>query len=329
MSREGLTYLAIRATDSGDAVFLAQQVRATAPDVRLIFMTSDVLLLHPALAGDLRGSLLVSPYPFFGTSDLSNGGSPSLHDHFPWESQSSEGIFNAAIALLAADVPYLSSPSGKRDLLSLLAEYAPLSSANGGAEGCAGDEPLLPLWVAVIGNGTVFPVDVIVPEASDRPPSALFDPCEADGTRPPRGDPTAPRPSARDAWTLRIDENMSLPNGWTLLLLVFGVTGVAEHLVFRRSLERRAGDDRPSIAGRRRAAPRSDAPPRHAAALRGGALGRHRDGVRVHDDRQLPRAPEQAVRLRRRSVAIGARLRLDCAHVPRDRWSSRPPRSGA
>ena len=250
VSREGLTYLAIRATDSGDAVFLAQQVHANAPDVRLIFMSSDVLLLHPAFAGDFRGSLVVSPYPFFGTSDLSNGGSSSLHDHVPWESQSSEGIFNAAIAVLAPDVPHLSNPPVERDLLSLLAEYAPLSSARGGAEGCAGDEPLLPLWVAVIGNGTVFPVDVLVPAASDPPASALFDPCEVDGTRAPGASASGGAKGApREAWTLRIDETMSLPNGWTLLLLVFGLAGIAEDVMFRRSSERRAGDCRALTEG--------------------------------------------------------------------------------
>lgn len=64
ISREGVRYVGIRATDIGDAIFLARKIRDVAPDVRLAFFNADVLLLHPSFRQDLTGSLVVSPYPF-------------------------------------------------------------------------------------------------------------------------------------------------------------------------------------------------------------------------------------------------------------------------
>jgi hypothetical protein len=94
VSRRGIRYLAIRSTDAADAVFLARRVRVIAPDVRLVFFSSDVLLLHPSFTADLVGSFVVSPYPFFGTSQLA---SPASHAKSPWEGQAAQGIFNATV----------------------------------------------------------------------------------------------------------------------------------------------------------------------------------------------------------------------------------------
>ena len=225
VAREGLAFLAIRATDPGDAVFLAQQVRSVAPDVRLVFFSSDVLLLHPAFASQFRGSLVVSPYPFFGTSDLSNPGSELEHAHRPWESQQAEGTYNATVGLLAGELRDFPTDS---DALENLAEYAPLSSAaKDGAESCEGKEPLLPLWVAAIGTGTIFPIDLIAPSPECRP--SFFTPCD---DAPTKTDCKATALPLRGAWTLRVDEDITPPKGWAFLLFFTGLVAVLETIRF-------------------------------------------------------------------------------------------------
>ncbi len=233
VSREGLTYLAIRATDSADAVFLAQQVRAVAPDVRLIFFASDILLLHPSFATQFRGSLVVTPYPFFGTSDLSNPGSQLSHEHRPWESQQAEGTYNATVGLLMEALH-----DGE---LADLAEYAPLSATDGGAEGCEGNEPLLPLWVAAIGTGTIFPIDVIAPQSTCRP--SFFSACPTSAPPAP-SDERDQHDAGEDArcsasavplgsdWTLRVDEDITPPRGWAFLLFFTGILAILETIRF-------------------------------------------------------------------------------------------------
>ena len=207
VAREGLRYLAIRATDAGDAIFLANRVRDVAPNVRLIFLGSDVLYLHPHFRDDLRGSYVVSPYPFFGTSDFSSIGSSDVHVHRPWSSQGAEGVFNATVGVFDR-----TAPEGADARLASLSEYAPFRLADGGGL-CAASASLLPLWVTVIGAGALLPIDAIVPERSAS--DSFYNPCA-----PPHegASSAAPVPEPR----LMVDEDVTPPHGWrlTLYLLV-------------------------------------------------------------------------------------------------------------
>jgi hypothetical protein len=97
ISTRHVRHLAIRATDVGDAIFLARRVRDVAPDVRLAFFDSDVLLLHPSFQRQLLGSLVITPYPFHGLTELSTSGTRvSSIDGFV--SGHAQGVFNAVVA---------------------------------------------------------------------------------------------------------------------------------------------------------------------------------------------------------------------------------------
>jgi hypothetical protein len=221
VAREGLQYLAIRATDAGDAIFLANRVRDVAPNVRLIFLGSDILYLHPHFRDDLRGSYVASGYPFFGTSDFSSIG--SAHTHRPWSSQSAEGVYNATVGIFGADEPPRSTAEGEARL-GALSEYAPFRPADADAGGaCATGTPLLPLWITVIGNGAPLPLDAVIPDPSGR--ASLYDPCRA--LAPPQSGAASPDPPVKAASNegarLVVDDDVTPPHGWRFALYVLVV----------------------------------------------------------------------------------------------------------
>jgi hypothetical protein len=111
ISREGVRWLGIQATDIADAIFLARKVRDVAPDVRLAFFTADALLLHPSFRSDLLGSLVITPYPFLGSNDFwlherPEGGVVS-HSHASFPNAAAEGTYNATLALRGARIDQL------------------------------------------------------------------------------------------------------------------------------------------------------------------------------------------------------------------------------
>ena len=264
ISREGIRYVAIRATDPADAVFLGRKIRDVAPDVRLVFLASDVLLLHPDSLRDLHGSFVVSPYPFFGTGAISTEQVASkprayAHEHMPWESQAAEGTFNATVALLAE---HAQASDGDADgIMARLTEYAPHVARSGSSEGCGAREPLLPLWIAVIGqggnNGAMYPIDVLdVAPAEDR---HLLTPCPKD----------AAATIDAGSWTIHIDEDITPPRGWTFALAIALIIGIGEALRFRASSGMwivRAEQAPPSMATSVRAGPVTPLSTRAASA---------------------------------------------------------------
>jgi hypothetical protein len=217
VSRRGIRYLAIRSTDAADAVFLARRVRVIAPDVRLVFFSSDVLLLHPSFTADLVGSFVVSPYPFFGTSQLA---SPASHAKSPWEGQAAQGIFNATVALMAGDA----GP----DLPSYLSEYEiPLADGGAGGGSNARSTPgaLLPLWVATIGRDGIYPVDVSAPSMTCRP--AFFPVPQGAVDCIPAGGPVG-------KVKIQVDDDVTPPRGWSFGLFALVLVSVTEFIVFYR-----------------------------------------------------------------------------------------------
>jgi len=137
ISARHVRHLAIRATDVGDAIFLARRVRDVAPDVRLAFFDSDVLLLHPTFRRQLLGSLVVTPYPFHGLTDLVSSDGQETISLDGFVSSHAQGVFNAVAAQLGE--PF----DSKR-----LSGYR------------MGTEAPLPTWIASIGRKSMVPLRV-------------------------------------------------------------------------------------------------------------------------------------------------------------------------
>lgn len=134
VSDRRVRHLAIHATDVGDAIFLARKIRDVAPDVRLAFFESDVLLLHPAFRRELMGSLVVSAYPFLGLSKFSSG--PAVpRGFYGFDNGYAQGTFNALL--------------GQRSVpIELLSDYS------------IGSKSPLPVWISTIGRNTLVPLKV-------------------------------------------------------------------------------------------------------------------------------------------------------------------------
>lgn len=65
ISREGVRYVGILATDVKDKLFLAEQVRARVPDAVLFTLDNDLLFAHPQYSQTLDGMLVLSSAPLF------------------------------------------------------------------------------------------------------------------------------------------------------------------------------------------------------------------------------------------------------------------------
>ncbi|HSS78442.1 MAG TPA: hypothetical protein VLV54_17070 [Thermoanaerobaculia bacterium] len=63
ISREGIRYVGILATDVKDKLFLAEQVRSRVPDALLFTLNNDLLFAHPQYSQTLDGMLVFSSAP--------------------------------------------------------------------------------------------------------------------------------------------------------------------------------------------------------------------------------------------------------------------------
>jgi len=227
LSREGVRYVGIQATDSSDAIFLARKIRDVAPDVRLVFFQNDILLTHPAFRRDLVGSFVVTPYPFFGADDFSrrrdndargaegpNG--VRFHAHEPFDGEVAEGIYNATLAVEAfpvddlAEYTFFEGPRG-----------APASSGRAGGAAVGG---VLPVWIAAIASGGIVPVHVQKEAACGETyagvtPAAPAGPCSTD---------------AIAGAELDVDPDKSPPNLWHFLYAALVVGALADRIHQRR-----------------------------------------------------------------------------------------------
>jgi hypothetical protein len=168
IARENIRTVGIQATDSADVIFLARKIRVVAPDVRIVIFDNDVLYTHPSLHGDLLGSYVVTPYPFFGTNNFARArdAGHSHHwwswlwftpdekkaeeppEHIPFSSALAEGTYNAALAV--------SRRRGSAP--DYLFEYTFFRKKGRDSE--IPPPPPLPIWIGAIGSGGVVPVAV-------------------------------------------------------------------------------------------------------------------------------------------------------------------------
>jgi hypothetical protein len=215
ISRTGARYVAIRATDTTDAIFVARKVRDVAPDVRLVFFVSDALFLHPEFRQDLLGSFVISPYPFFGTNDFTLDDHVARRTHMPFNGSLGEGVFNAVLA---------AEHTSSQQLL----EYDYFQPLEGMA-------PDLPIWFSAIGRSSIAPISVRLWPAC----GAVYTGVGSDAVV------DCGRKAVHDNWPvddikareLEVDPDVTPPNFWHI---VFGAVMLAAVLDRLRQRQARA-----------------------------------------------------------------------------------------
>ena len=147
IQRERVKTVALMATDSRDKLFLAQELSRYAPDVSIFTAESDSLYIHPDYSSFLRGAMVVSTYPLHSGNQRWSYGYQGAAWSRQFANGSAQGIYNAALALLAYDAHGLPV---REDPPRLLEYGFP-------GEDCANAcQP--PVWISVVGNGSAWPV---------------------------------------------------------------------------------------------------------------------------------------------------------------------------
>jgi hypothetical protein len=158
--REHISTVAITATDPRDKLFLAQQIARYAPDVALVTVESDSLYAHPDYSSYLQGALVVSTYPLYNGSQRWSHGFTGRSQRRQFANGSSEGIYNATVALLN----YHADGTPHGDAAPQLLDYGP--PGRGCSPRCAP-----PIWISVVGRSSASPVATfLVDDAATRPP---------------------------------------------------------------------------------------------------------------------------------------------------------------
>jgi hypothetical protein len=100
IERRRAEYVVIVATSTEDTIFLAQYIKARAPNVRLITFEGDLLLAHPDLGQATRGMLVVSSNPMVEPSPFEETAS-----FLQFPSDGAHGIYKATRRLLGDGIP--------------------------------------------------------------------------------------------------------------------------------------------------------------------------------------------------------------------------------
>jgi hypothetical protein len=98
---EKLSAVGIIATDNRDALFLAREVKRSTPDAQLFLFGTHALYLHPDYVPYLRGALVASSYSLALANQPETVAWWPGNVREPFQSLSSEGVFNATHALLS------------------------------------------------------------------------------------------------------------------------------------------------------------------------------------------------------------------------------------
>ncbi len=230
ISRSAVRHVGVQATDVADAIFLSRRIRDIAPDVRLAFFASDVLLTHSAFRRDLNGSLVITPYPFLGSTDIAGYFPSRFRQHQGFENGASLGIFNAMLAARGANVEQL-------------VEYT-----------YTAEVPALPIWVTAISNGNLVPIslspnqdqdDIVFPGKNRlRLEIASLLPSDEEAAKKPAWQ------KMRDA-QLKLDEGARVPRFWHFAYLVLTLLFATDRLLQRNALGRLSPVTIPGRLGRK------------------------------------------------------------------------------
>jgi hypothetical protein len=142
ISHEEIRYVGITATDPRDKIFLAGLIRDYCPDVQLFTTHADLLLSHPQYSYCLRGTVIASTYPLYSKNQLWSFPFMRERRRVLFENQSDQGVYNATLAL--------------RGKYEQMLEYGPPFQ-----EISVGAKLRPPVWISVVGQHGIYPVDVI------------------------------------------------------------------------------------------------------------------------------------------------------------------------
>ena len=162
LSREHFDYVGIAASDVRDTIFLAREVREHSPSSVLFSLNADLLYVHPEVNPNMRGMLIVTPYPLF-----------TLNQRWMWPNsrgrrlqfpdQNSQGVYNAMLVLLCKQkmmleygVPFwrdsVSSRTSEPNSPPIPVEFR---------------QP--PLWITTVGRDGFWPVGFLFDRQQDTP----------------------------------------------------------------------------------------------------------------------------------------------------------------
>jgi hypothetical protein len=125
ISREGIRYVGILATDVRDRLFLAERVRSFSKGIVLFTFDNNLLYAHPQVAPAMNGTLVLTSYPLFteGQPWLPGGEWAGWRFRRQFTSELHQGVFLATRRLLA---------------------------------GTSVPEPRV--WISVVGGGSLWPI---------------------------------------------------------------------------------------------------------------------------------------------------------------------------
>ncbi|HEV7784324.1 MAG TPA: hypothetical protein VGQ28_03240, partial [Thermoanaerobaculia bacterium] len=136
VSREGIRYVGILATDVKDKLFLAEQVRARVPDAVLFTLDNDLLFAHPQYLQTLDGLLVLSSAPL-------------LAEGAPWQPVSLSPVTGRMRRQFSS-----SFQQGIYEAVRYL----------------LGEKVVHPrAWIMAVGNGSLWPVARLNPELPQAP----------------------------------------------------------------------------------------------------------------------------------------------------------------
>ena len=154
IKRDDIRAVGLVGTDVLDKLFLAQQLRAHAPDLLLFTQEYDVFYMHADYAGYLNGMVLVSSYPF-----NPRGRGWMAHDtkyrDYVFATDTAQGVFNATVALLNMQFRNLKSYRP----VDMLNYEPPFSQGrdSGTAKRTFGPS----VWLTMVGDTGLLPLDVV------------------------------------------------------------------------------------------------------------------------------------------------------------------------
>jgi hypothetical protein len=105
ISRERIGYVGLFSTDIRDQIFLANEIRRHAPNVVLFTVGADLIYLHSDVNLDFQGMLVASTYPLFSKNQLWTYPFSSNQYRLQFADHTSQGVYNATLALLGGKVP--------------------------------------------------------------------------------------------------------------------------------------------------------------------------------------------------------------------------------
>lgn len=145
LQHEQFQYAAVAATDVLDLLFVANYLRTSVPDLRLVLLDADVLQTIPTGDGSLQGSLVIGTYPIYAESQAWIGRQARV-----FSSQFEEGVYGATAALAYSAM----TPDELAKLPKLSGLRGDVVAPNKDLDGK--DQAVF--WISAIGRDALWPI---------------------------------------------------------------------------------------------------------------------------------------------------------------------------